>query len=86
MKFIKLLTFVVVILNLLTSTLSVKIKNSRHRHKIQPAELSFNPLPQNYQTGPLMNYAYNYNINHEVYNRKHLANMHTYEQLHPPTI
>ena len=83
MKFITLLTFVVVILKLLTNTLSLKIKTNRNRHNGQSAELSFNPLPKEYHTGPLNNFATNYNHKHEVYNRNNLVNVHTYQQLSP---
>ena len=84
MKFLKLLTLVVVILKLLTNTLSLQVrKNIRARHKIQPPELSFNPIPKEYHTGPQMNFAANTNQHHEVYNRNTLAIQHTYHQENP---
>jgi hypothetical protein len=84
MKFLKLLTFLVFIMKLLTSALSVKVKKYfRHRHKIQPPELSFNPLPKEYQTAPRYNFAKNFNHKHAEYNRENLHTAHFYHQNNP---
>jgi hypothetical protein len=84
MKFLKLLTLLVFIMKLLSSALAAKAKKYfRHRHKIQPPELSFNPLPREYHTAPRMNFARNFNQKHEEYNRRNLVNTHTYQRNDP---
>lgn len=84
MKFLKLFTLIVFIVKLLSSALTANVKKYfRHRHKIQPPELSFNPLPQEFHTAPRINFARNFNHKHEEYNRKNLAITHTYNRNSP---
>lgn len=84
MKFLKLITFLVFIMKLLASALSVRVKKHfRQRHIDQQPELSFNPLPKEYHTAPINDFAKVFNHKHAAYNREHLHTAHFYHQNSP---